>query len=169
MRGSQLCRLCWEESQLLDPVDRCVHCFELSDTKLCWQCAKKPYLPYPRMAVFPKEAPILRLVDESAISAMAAFVYYQWRQLGKQDPDVIIPIVPSQIGATFAELCQKPYLNLLKRRFANGSWQLRSDGIEMDQMFLLFDPGCKAIDLRAACFAVSEAFPKRVNILSLKI
>jgi hypothetical protein len=124
------------------------------------------------LAVFPKEAPVLRLIEEQSILGIAGFVYYQWCQLGKKDPDVIVPVLPYKIARAFADLCQKPCLQLLRRRFSLGqqaTWELRADLIEEDQVIVLFDPGCSPQELTLSCATLSEAFPKRVYILSLRI
>jgi hypothetical protein len=163
---------CWELSQVIDPKSRCIHCFKESETSLCVRCAKNPLLPYPRAAVFETEAPILQLQDEEATEAFAGYAYYQWQQLNLADPDFIVSVVPSKIAKGFARLCNKPNLNLFRRRFSLGQrerWELREGLISEDANLLLFDPGCKWEELEAACRTIAEAFPKRVSILSLKL
>jgi hypothetical protein len=156
----------------MDPKGRCIHCFKECETSLCIRCAKNPLLPYPRAAIFDAEAPILRLQDEEAIAAFAGFAYYQWQQLALPDPDFIVPVLPSDIAKGFAQLCNKPSLNLFRRRFSFGQserWELREGLIPEDANLLLFDPGCKWQELESACRTISEAFPKRVSILSLYV
>jgi hypothetical protein len=169
---SKLCSNCWELSQVIDPNGRCIHCFKDCDTSLCGRCAKDPELPYPRAAVFDREAPILRLLDEEGAGAFAGFAYYQWQQLALPDPDFIVSIVPSEMAKAFAMLCNKPNPNLFRRRFCFGHKQrleLREGLIPEDATLLLFDLGCKQQELEDACSVISEAFPKRVSILSLAL
>jgi hypothetical protein len=112
----------------------------------------------------------LRLLDEEAVQAFAGFAYYQWQQLALPDPDYIVPVVPSSLVRAFAMLCNKPCSNLFRRRFCFGQkarLELREGLIPEDATLLLFDPGCKQQELEEACSAISEAFPKRVSILSL--
>ncbi len=169
---SKLCRNCWELSGVLDPKGRCIHCFKECETALCTRCAKDPILPYPRAAVFDSLAPILRLQEEESTQAFAGFAYYQWQQLLFPDPDVIVSVIPSDIAKSFAQLCNKPIVNLFRRRFSLGHserWELRQGLISEDANVLLFDPGCKWQELTSACNTIAEAFPKRVSILSLKL
>ena len=167
-----LCESCWELSRLIDPFFRCIHCFELSETTVCSACYRNPKLPYPRYALFEKEAPILRLIDQESTQAMAAFAYVQLEKLKRLDFDYLVPVVSSPIADSLATLCNRALLRLFRRRFFLGKrpkWELRANLLEQDAAILLFDPGCELQELEEACFAIAEAFPKRVHILSLHL
>lgn len=170
---SQLCDICWEASRIVDPSHRCIHCFASSETSLCGQCSEKPAMPYPRAVVFEREAPILHLIDEEsaeAAEAWAGFAFVQLQQLGWPEPDFLVSVVPSPIAKSLAVLCNKASSNFFRRRFSLGKaekWELREGLISEDAIIVLFDPGCKPKELENACAAISEAFPKKVYILSL--
>lgn len=172
VRGALLCPRCWEESRLIEPKGRCIHCFELSEHSLCEMCQKDPLLPYPRAAVFEREAPILTLVDEEADDAVAGFAYYQWQQLHLPEPDFIIPIHAPGLARALAKLHQKPSVDLFRvRRPFRGAerWELKEGLIPEEAILQLLDTEGDMESLKFASAAISEAFPKRVHILSLCI
>jgi hypothetical protein len=147
-----------------------MHCFESSENSLCLRCIKDPELPYPRAAVFERDAPILRIKDEEGSAALAGFAYHQLQQLNQPDPDFLVSVVPSPIAKALAMLCQIPSPNLFRRKIPFGKserWELRSGLIPEDAVICLFDPGAKLQELKFACATISEAFPKKVYILSL--
>jgi hypothetical protein len=171
------CPECWISSQLLDPEGRCLHCFEeiTEPTGLCGRCHHKPLLPFPRAALFAKEAPICRLIDrEESIAPVAGFAFYQWMRLHWTDPDLIASIPPHRpkIARFFSEFTQKPCPNLFRRAtwpLHPLRWEVKQQMIEEDMTLLLFDNGCTFKELQMACQAIAQAFPKKVYVLSLTI
>lgn len=169
---SQLCNTCWELSAIIDPIGRCRHCFAPSEKPLCAVCTKKPELPVARIAVFEPEAPIFLLADGETEEAMAAFAYYQWQRLAEMDPEYVISLIPSQIAKAFANLCNKPSPKVFRRRFSwrgEETWDLNEGLISEDATILLFDPGLPQKSLELAFRAISQAFPRRLLLLSLRI
>jgi hypothetical protein len=129
-------------------------------------------MPYPRAVVFEREAPILHLIDEESVEAVAGFAFVALQQLGWPEPDFLVSVIPSPISNALAVLCNKVSPNFFQRRFFLGrpeKWELREGLIPEDAIIVLFDPGCKPKELENACAAISEAFPKKVYILSLYI
>ncbi len=170
-----LCKECWLGSQLLDPEGRCLHCFhEIGEPSgLCLRCRHKPLLPFPRAALFAKEAPICRLMNrEESPKPLAGYAFYQWLRLHWKEPDLIAPIPPErrQVAREFGELAQVPCPNLFRRvpwPLYPRVWEVKEQMIEDEMTVLLIDEGCTFIELQMACRVCAEAFPKNVYILSL--
>ena len=162
-------------SQLLELEGRCHHCFDEIDepTGLCIQCKHSPLLPFPRAALFAKEAPIYRILGwEESIDPIASFGFYQWLRLQWQKPDLIAPIPPhrTKIARAFAELANIPCPHLFRRvpwPLSPEKWEIKEQLIENDRTVLLIDEGCTQEQLQIAAEAISEAFPKKVYVLSL--
>ncbi len=169
-----LCDACWELSALLNPEERCPHCFGAVEApSLCSRCRKKPYLLFPRAALFDIHAPIRRLFhSEENYEALAGLALVQWTKLGWKDPDLIIPIPPkrTEIARFFARHLDRPCPNLIYRKawpIDQERWYVREELIEEGDTVLLFDAGCSLRQLQLASHAILEAFPKKVSVLSL--
>jgi hypothetical protein len=151
---------------LPDPVERCRHCFEELDGKgnLCLQCRKEKWLPIVRAYVFDPESPAHFLGTE-ALDAMAGFALIQWIQLEWPLPDGIVPMPDADsiaIGGALARQLNVPFIRAL-----NSDWSYKEDRLEEDQELLLFDVSNSIEKLKKAAYALGEAFPKRVYLLSL--
>ena len=147
---SYLCQLCWEQSSLLNPAERCPHCFTAIDAayQLCGRCEHEPFLLFPRAALFDQEAPICRLVGrDELIDSFASFAFVQWERLGWPLPDLVIPIPfgPSEIARAFAAKIERPCIQLLRRKawpIGIEQWLVQRDWVEEEQIMLLLDIGC---------------------------
>jgi len=170
-----LCEHCWQESLLLDPTGRCLHCFDeiAEPIGLCNRCRHKPRLPFPRAALFAKEAPITCLKDlEEASLPLSAFAFYQHARLDWKEPDLVAPIPPHRrsIARGFGELAHIASPNLFQvvpwplypRR-----WKVKEQLLEEETVLLLIDEGCTPAELKMACRAVAETFVQHVYILSI--
>jgi len=172
-----LCEECWQASQLLNPEGRCFHCFEEINepTGLCDRCRHKPLLPFPRAALFAREAPICRLMNrEESAEPMAGFALYQWLRLHWKEADLIAPIPPHKrkVARIFADLAQIRCPNLFRRipwPLYPPRWEVKEQMIEEDATLLLFDEGCTFKELQMACAAIAQTFPKKVYVLSLTL
>ena len=172
-----LCKECWLESQLLSIEGRCLHCFHEIDepSGLCHRCRHKPLLPFPRAALFAREAPICRLIDrEESPKPLAGYALYQWLRLQWKEPDLIASIPPEkkEVARAFGELLQIPCPNLFRTvtwPLYPRRWEVKEALIEDDMTLLLIDEGCTFEELQIAARALSETFPKSVYILSLTI
>ena len=172
-----LCPICWEESVLLDPENRCAHCFESLETQsvLCPQCAKNPIFLFPKFALFDSRSPICTILkNEELTEAIASFAYYQWERLNLPKIDYVLamPSQKSEIGAFFANYLDIPYLQLFTKSFGSFSSSCFDIDVEMVEewkSFILFDEGSTLDELKLASQLVSLAFPKRGYILSLKL
>lgn len=161
-----LCPECWQLCALPDPIERCRHCFEELDGKgnLCLQCRQEKILPIARAYVFDPESPA-RFLGVEAIDAMAGFALVQWIQLEWPIPDGIIPMPDADsiaIGSSLARLLNVPFIRALNR-----DWSYKEDRLEEDQELILFDVSNSIEKLKKAAYALGEAFPKRVYLLSL--
>ena len=161
-----LCPDCWQLCKLPDPAGRCRHCFEELDRRgdLCAQCRQERLLPIARAYVFDPESPAFRLGCEAA-AATASFALVQWIQLEWPTPAAIIPMPDTDskaIGKAFAMLLDLPFAKALRR-----GCEYVEDRLEEDAELLLFDVSNSIEDLRKAAYALSEAFPKRIYLLSL--
>lgn len=161
-----LCPECWQLCALPDPVERCRHCFEELDGKgnLCLQCRQEKILPIARAYVFDPESPA-RFLGVEAIDAMAGFALVQWIQLEWPLPDGIIPMPDADsiaIGSSLARLLNVPFIRALNR-----DWSYKEDRLEEDQELILFDVSNSIEKLKKSAYALGEAFPKRVYLLSL--
>jgi len=172
-----LCKECWLESKLLPLDGRCLHCFQEIDepSGLCSRCRHAPLLPFPRAALFAKEAPISRLLNrEESIKPLAGFCVYQWLKLEWKTPDLIASIPPhkKKVARRFAELLHIPSPHLfrvLSWPLYPRKWEVNEKLIDDDTTLLLIDDGCTFEELQMASRALSMAFPKKVYILSLTI
>lgn len=172
MKTNYLCETCWIESALIDPESRCIHCFDSVSEKmaLCMRCRKDPLLPFPRAAMFEKAAPIVSLLDEEAADAIAGFAYYQWLRLDAPEPDFVIPVRRNKVAKKFAEFLDKPCPDVFQRisyPISRKRYELKKNLIEEKANILLFDHDNEFEELKMACGAISEAFPKKVYLLSL--
>jgi hypothetical protein len=161
-----LCSECWLLCALPDPIERCRHCFEELDQRgdFCIQCRKAKLLPVVRAYVFDPASPAYCLGTE-AIDAMAGFAYLQWIQLEWPLPTAIIPMPDSDsisIGSALAQLLHIPFIRAL--RF---DCDYRQDRLEEEEILLLFDVSNPIEKLQKGAIALSEAFPKRIYLLSL--
>ena len=161
-----LCPSCWQLCLLPDPVERCRHCFEELDRKenLCSQCRKEKILPAIRAYVFDPESPAHHLALEPP-DGMASFALIQWVALDWPLPDAVIPMPDRdsvEIGRMFAFLLNIPFMKALR---ANCDY--KEDRLEEGKELLLFDVSHPVETLQKATLALSEAFPKRIYLLSL--
>lgn len=161
-----LCPDCWQLCTLPDPIERCRHCFEELDQRgdLCAQCREKKLLPIARAYVFDPASPAWRLGKEPA-EPMAAFALFQWIQLEWPLPDALIPMPDGDslvIGRAFAAMLNVPFVRAL-----HSTCEYRGDSLEEDGQLLLFDVSNSLETLHKASLALSEAFPKRIYLLSL--
>ncbi len=163
------CECCWLASELLDPVGRCLQCFEsIEQTRgICWTCKKEPKISCPRAFVFAREAPICKLLYlEETLEAIAALAFYQSTRLHWPMPDVIVPVLarPSEITHRFAAHHKVPCPEIFVR---HKDWTVREELIDEDLTIWLFDEGATTEELQLATQAIAHAFPKRVYLLSL--
>jgi hypothetical protein len=117
-----------------------------------------------RAYVFDPESPA-RFLGIEAIDAMASFAYLQWIQLEWPLPDAIIPMPDADslaIGRALAQLLNVPFIRALRY-----DGEYKEDRLEEDQILLLFDVSNSMERLQRSAFAISEAFPKRIYLLSL--
>lgn len=159
-----LCPDCWFTCELPDPVERCRRCFEELDQRgdLCSQCRQEPLLTATRAYVFDPASPA-RYLGTEYIDAMASFALLQWIQLEWFVPDAIIPMPDSiPMGRAFAELLNIPFVRAL-----SNDCEYKEDRLEEEQILLLFDVSNPIENLQKASHALSEAFPKRIYLLSL--
>ena len=161
-----LCPDCWLQCSLPDPIERCRHCFEELDGRgnLCAQCRKNRILPIERAYVFDPESPA-RYLGTEAIDAMASFAFLQWIQLEWPLPDALIPMPDADsiaIGSALAHLLDIPFLRALR-----SDCEYKEDRLEEDEILLLFDVSNSIERLQKGAVALSEAFPKRIYLLSL--
>jgi hypothetical protein len=132
-------------------------------------------LPFPRAALFAKEAPIFRLIGlEESFLSMASFAFYQHARLDWKEPDLIAPIPPYKrnVARNFAELAQVACPNLFRVvawPLYPRIWEVKERLIEEEMTLLLIDEGCTLRELQMACRAVAEAFVPNVYILSLTL
>jgi hypothetical protein len=162
------CLSCWDLCAPPHPEHRCRHCFIEAEDMLCLQCQKEPLLFAPYASVFEAGTAAQRLCLEGKESpeALGAFALYQWTRLGWPLPDLIIPMPDAQrLVASFALWLDVPYARLL--HIYHGLCECRADKIEEDQVLLLFDLNSSLSQLQKAIDALSEAFPKRIYVLSL--
>lgn len=170
-----LCETCWNESEVVNPQERCEHCFqECEEGRCCAKCLRKPVIPFTRAAAFDRRAPFTRLIDEEKAHALAGFAYYQWLRLNWLEPDLIAAIPPHKntIARAFAEIAEKPCPHLFKRiawPLRAQRWKLQNHLVEEGSTVLLFDEGCTPKQLKMAIAALSGAFPKKIYILSLSL
>lgn len=98
-----------------------------------------------------------------AVDALAGFALFQWIQLEWPMPDAVIPMPDSvQVAAAFASFLKLPLVQALKI-----TCDYHEDRLEDDQILLLFDVSNPLAQLQKAASALSEAFPKRIYLLSL--
>lgn len=161
-----LCSDCWRLSELPDPAERCRHCFGELDQRgnLCGQCRWKRRLPIVRAYVFDPGSPAFFLGCEEA-EAIASFAVVQWVQLEWPVPDAIIPMPDADskaIGRALAVMLEVPFVQALRI-----DCEYVEDRLEDDGYFLLFDVSNPIENLGKAALALSEAFPKKIDLLSL--
>ncbi len=159
-----LCPDCWLLCELPDPVGRCRHCFEELDQRgnLCAQCRHKAFLWAIRAFVFDPAAPA-RYLDLEATHAFAAFAFLQWIQLEWPLPDAVIPMPDSHgIAKALSLLLDRPLIRAL-----HSDCTYRDDSLEEDLLLLLVDISQPLETLKKVELALSEAFPKRIYLLSL--
>lgn len=169
------CQDCWEHNQLADPQERCRHCFGWIDPprRVCSRCASGPWLPFPRAALFDRQAPICQvMMKEESAETCASFAWIQWQRLRWARPDLIVPIPPQQkeVARLLATTMQRPLISLFRRSWdlrGRERWAVRHDQVDDETVVLLFDVGCSSRQLRLACEALLEAFPKKGYLLSL--
>lgn len=172
---SFFCPICWELCSPCDPTARCSHCFreigdysEKNSFELCPQCRKEPFLAPVYASVFEPTAPVkkLYLQRDERPEAIAAFFMYQWARLNWSQPQVIVPMPGTQMLVKLLSVwMEAPQMNLLRNY--SGNWECQSEKVEEDQIFLLIDFNSSLFQLQKAATALSEAFPKRVYVLSL--
>ena len=173
------CPICQDLLTLLDPADRCRHCFEPVEGELCDQCRKDPELCFPRMRLFDPSPPawILKGKMEEMRESLASLALLFFHRLELDPPDLIIPIPEergskafSQVAAIFAKMLGRPSIPLLRRRYF-GLLQpqliLTKIKVKEEQTLLLFDCDSTTSWLKEACNKTSEIFPKQATILSL--
>jgi len=160
------CPDCWELCAPPDPLGRCRHCFEEVEKKgMCAQCRREPELPIARAFVFERQAPILSY-REAAAESMAGFAVNQWIQLEWETPDTVVPMPDGRsrgIGKIFAQWLGFRFCNTVVS--GDDFFELRDE--DLGDVILIFDAGNSLSDLKKAIFALSEAFPKRMVLLSL--
>lgn len=160
------CPECWELCAPPDPVARCRHCFEeVEKPGMCSDCRREPKLPIARAFVFEKEAPVFRFQEEYP-EAMAGFAVNQWIQLEWPQPDWVVPMpdrISISIGKIFSQWNRFPFCKALES--GEEFFELRET--ELGEEILLFDAGNSLPDLQKAISALTEAFPKRIVLLSL--
>lgn len=174
-RTSFFCLNCWELCSPPSPLYRCRHCFsEIEEGtfhetyNLCLTCQKEPLLFAPYAFVFDSTEAAHRLCREiqEMPEALAAFILYQWAHLSWLSPQIIIPMPGAEVLAKpFAFWMEVPYIDLLD--VTNQSWECDGKKIEEDQILLLLDVNSTLPCLQKAIAALSEAFPKRIYVLSL--
>jgi hypothetical protein len=114
--------------------------------------------------VFDPESPA-RFLGTEAIDAMASFSFLQWIHLEWPIPDALIPMPDADsiaIGSALAQLLDIPFIRAL-----HSNCEYKEERLEEDQILLLFDVSNSIADLRKGSMALSEAFPKRIYLLSL--
>lgn len=169
------CDACWELSALLDPKLRCRHCFcELqNEGVLCASCAHRPSLPFPRAALFEKNAPIAPLAfREEMAESFASFAAVLWDRLQWPVPDLILPIPPQRkavaklLASSIQCSCMRGFI---RKGWPREEWELAKLPLTGDETVLLFDLGCSPLQLRRAVYSLLEAFPKKGFVLSLTL
>lgn len=172
-RTSFFCFPCWELCTPVSVLYRCRHCFteieEASETyNLCFTCQKEPLLSVPYASVFEPTELAYRLCQEKEEipEALAAFALYQWAHLSWSSPQVVVPMPEAkELAKPFASWLQIPHIDLLSTY--NQIWECAHEKIEEDQIVLLLDVNSDLVCLQKAVAALSEAFPKRIYVLSL--
>ncbi len=173
------CVACWDLLALPDPAHRCRHCFALSERLLCSSCSRSPVLCFPRAVIFPHSLPakILQKKMGEAKEALSAMALIFWHRLAYDLPDAVW-LVPDERGIHPVAKLAREFANLLHLRCFSGikktySGFLQPDlalvekKIPTDQTLLLFDVASSLDWLKKASAVVSDAFPKKVFILSL--
>ncbi len=161
-----LCPECWKNSDPIDPVDRCRHCFEELGEKgdLCLQCRKGAILPIQRAYLFDPESPLL-LLGMDNFMGWAAFALLQWVRLDWMIPGAIVPMPdPISIGVAsqIAQMMDFPLVRALSRAL-----EYREDRLEEGQIILLLDGGNPISSLQKATLSLFRTFPKKIYLLSL--
>jgi|GEM_PF-1141807 len=168
------CPSCWDLCSPPDPLHRCFHCFdELYDAQpfskaLCLQCQKEPDLSVPYACVFEPTLAAQRLCLEQkeVPEAIAAFAMNQWVRLDWPYPHVVVPMPGAKnLAKPFALWLEVPEVELLS--VYHGNWACYTDRVKEDQIFLLIDNHSSLSQIQKAVTALSEAFPKRIYVLSL--
>jgi hypothetical protein len=175
--ASYLCAHCWELSALIDPSSRCLHCFAPKDTPhpLCPVCGHRPLHPFPKAALFEREAPICRWLNQPEwTDAFAAFAYLQWEKLEWDLPDFIVPLLPSakQWAAELSTFLQKPSIDPFQRAvwpLEAPQWDLKELFSEEEAIFLLLSWHHSPKEELAAFRALMNAFPKKVYLLTAQL
>lgn len=96
---------------------------------------------------------------------MAGFALIQWVQLDWPMPDAIIPMPDAnsiEVGKALANLLERPFVRAL-----SSACEYKKDRLEEDQILLLFDACNPLAALKKTALFLSEAFPKKIYLLSL--
>lgn len=162
-RTKLLCENCWTFSSPIDPLKRCLHCFqEVESARVCFCCREKKALRATRGWVFEPESPIRTLGDEYE-EALAGFLVWQWIQLEWPYPDNIIPMPGAlDLGRAFAFFLQRPFI----RAFGKGR-RFYEESLEENQRIFLIDFQSEKEKIEWHAKKLEEAFPKRIFVLSL--
>ncbi len=162
------CPECWEECSLPDPAGRCRHCFEEMEEEICQRCRNKAALPFPAAFVFeatPAALLLSSMVKENP-EAMASFALVQWERLDWPIPDIILPLPKAKgLARGFASLLNCFFADALKD--GSEGWECDTSFFQEDSSVLLISVGNSFDEIHQAFDAVSDAFPKRVFVLSL--
>ena len=163
------CAACWELCAPPDPAERCRHCFAELDERqeVCSKCRAEPDFPVPRAFVFDPKAPVWKLRFERE-EGIAGFAFNQWIRLDWSIPDAIVPMPDRDsrsLGKWFSRWLQRPCLKAIKQR--GDDLELFGKGLEEGKEILLVDGTNPKQKLQKAVNLLSEAFPKRIHVLSL--
>jgi len=163
------CADCWNICALVDPLHRCRHCFqEIEEGTLCRICQRDPWLPFPFAYVFESSAQAYRLCREGKEhpDAMTAFMVVQWEKLRWPIPDVVVPLPGARCFAkSFSSWLETSYAPVLSRCL--DQWDCDVEALQEDQTLLLLGEKVSRSMLQGAIEALSEAFPKKIYVLSL--
>ena len=131
---------------------------------MCRRCRKDPLLIFSRASVFDATEAAFQLA-RARPDLLAAFAVHQWAQLDWPVPDVVIPIGKAKkIAQMFAEMIERPYANILKRK---ERWECDDEAIDEDLVILLIDDHSPMPECQNAIGALTEASPKKGYLLSL--
>jgi hypothetical protein len=90
----------------------------------------------------------------------------QWERLDWPLPDAVIPFPGAlRFARSFANWLERPCVDLLS--FSRGKWSCEGDKVEEDAVLLVLCSDSFVEEVREAVDALSDAFPKKIFVLSL--
>jgi hypothetical protein len=137
------------------------------EEEICPRCRNKAVLPFPSAFVFEPTPPSFRLcsICKEDPESLAAFAVVQWERLDWPMPDIVLSLPRAKgLARAFASLLGSFFADALKQR---GEWECNTSFLEEDSLILLLSLGNSFNEINQAIEAVSDAFPKKIYVLSL--